>query len=256
MKISVITVTYNSAKTIRDTIESVIKQNHPDVEFLIIDGASKDDTIKIAESYGDKITKIISEPDNGIFDAMNKGIRNATGDVIAILNSDDFYTDENVLSEVAKKFTQEPELGCVYGDLYYVDQDDTSKIKRVWKSKPYKKGLFKTGWMPAHPTFFVRKEIYEQHGAFYDDRTLWVAADYEIMLRFIVKHETPVGYIPKFLVKMRDGGNSNKSLKNIIAGNKEVLKAWKLNGLPVPYWIFITKPLSKIFQLLKAKKTN
>ena len=254
MKITVVTPTFNSAATLKDTIDSVAMQDYPHIEHLIIDGVSKDDTVKIAEA-APSVTKVISEPDNGIFDAMNKGIRHATGNVVAILNSDDFYAHPQVLSKVMQTFKADETIGCVYGDLYYVDQHDTKDIKRVWHSKPYTKGLFKTGWHPAHPSFFVRKSVYDQYGTFYNDKMLWVSADYEIMLRFLEKEQVPSQYIPDVMVHMRDGGNSNKSLKNIIAGNKEVLRSWKLNGLPVPYWIFVTKPLSKVFQMFTKQRT-
>jgi len=248
MKISVITVVYNGERTIRDCIESVVSQTHTDIEYIVVDGASQDATMDIVRSYGNRIQKVISEPDKGIFDAMNKGIQNATGDVVALLNCDDLYADSEVLATVANAFNENPDAGCAYGDLYYVEQEDIEKVKRVWKSRVYTKGLFKTGWHPAHPTFFVKKEVYDKYGVF--NLTLPVSADYEIMLRFLEKEHVCSVYIPKVMVRMRLGGNSNKSLKNILKGNKEVLQSWSLNGMRVPYWVFLFKPLSKLKQLI------
>jgi glycosyltransferase len=247
MKVSVITVVFNGAKTIRTCIESVLAQEYPNIEYIIVDGASKDTTVEIARSYGDKITKIISEPDKGIYDAMNKGIRNATGDIVVLLNCDDLYVDSHVIADVVKEFEKNPEIGCVYGDLEYVDQHNTDIVRRYWKSRAYKPGLFRTGWHPAHPTFFVKKNIYDMYGLF--NLAFPISADYELMLRFLEIHRVPSGYVPRVLVKMRLGGNSNKSLEHIIKGNIEVLKAWKANNVSTPWWIFFSKPLSKLFQL-------
>ncbi len=247
MKISIITVVYNGAITIKDSIDSVISQTYPDIEYIIVDGLSKDNTLDIVRSYGDKIAKVVSEKDKGIYDAMNKGIGLATGDVVAILNSDDFYANNHVIADVMKEFQKDSSVECVYGDLEYVDQHDTTKIKRVWKSRPYRAGLFRTGWHPAHPSFFVKKSVYNAYGVFRLD--LPIAADYELMLRFLHVHKIKSVYIPGFMVKMREGGTSNKSIKNIYKANLEVLKSWRVNHRFVPYWIFVTKPLSKVMQM-------
>jgi len=245
MKVSIITVVYNNKNTIKDAIESVLNQTYKNIEYIIIDGASSDGTVEIIKSYGNKISKFISEPDNGIYDAMNKGIALATGDVVGILNSDDFYANNKVLERVVEVFK-----GCkcdsIYGDLVYVDKNDTDKIVRYWKSKPFNKGLFQKGWHPAHPTFFVKKEIYDKYGLFNLD--FKIAADYELMLRFLEKYKISSSYIPEIFVKMRVGGESNKSIRNIIKANIECYKAWQTNGLKINPIVFLTKPLSKIFQ--------
>lgn len=248
MKISIITATYNSSKTIAETIASIYSQKYPDIEHIVIDGKSKDNTLQIIESIPNRVSKIVSEPDKGIYDAMNKGIDLVTGDIVGILNSDDFYSSDDIISDVAGIF-QKTNCDAIYGDLEYVNEINTNKVVRYWKSKEYKKGLFKTGWHPAHPTFFVKKEIYEKYGNF--NLKYRIAADYEIMLRFIEKNKIKTVYLPKTMVKMRTGGASNKSLKNIIQANKECYSAWKDNGLSISPLIFLMKPFSKIFQFVR-----
>lgn len=250
LKISIVTPCFNSASTIRDTIDSVLSQNYQNVEYVVIDGGSKDETPKIVAEYGFKITKFVSEKDNGIYDAMNKGIRIANGDVIGILNSDDFYMSEDVLSGVVSAFNNNPDIEAVYGDLLYVDAKDTKRIVRVWNSTSYIDGLFKAGWHPPHPTFFVKKSVYEKYGFF--DENFRIAADYELMLRLIVKHSIPTLYIPKVFVKMRVGGASNASLLNIFKANLECFKAWRINELEVSWIVFLRKPFSKIKQFFKG----
>ena len=180
MKISIITVVWNNAKTIKDAINSVLNQSYKDIEYIVIDGSSTDGTIEIVQSYGDKI-KFISEKDNGLYDAMNKGIRMATGDVVGILNSDDFYASDKILQIVADEFLK-GNIDSVYANLEYIDANDPKRVIRYWRSKKYQEGLFRSGWHPAHPTFFVKKEIYEKYGVF--DLSFKIAADYELMLRF------------------------------------------------------------------------
>jgi glycosyltransferase len=246
MTISIITATYNSSSTIKDTLDSIRSQSYSHIEQIIIDGLSKDDTLGIVKTYP-HISQCISEKDNGIYDAMNKGIILATGDIIGILNSDDFYADEQVLEKVAKAFA---ETGCdaVYGDLQYVDATDTRKIIRLWKSGNYQPGDFKWGWMPPHPAFFVRKQLYEKFGNF--NLKMKTAADYELMLRFIHKHGARLAYIPEVLVKMRTGGASNNSMASRIKANQKDKQAWVVNGLQ-PFWFTLyLKPLRKITQYL------
>ncbi len=249
MKISVITIAYNSAETIKDTIESVLAQDYSDLEYIIVDGASKDATMDIVKSYGNRISKYVSEKDKGIYDAMNKGISLATGDIIGILNSDDYYADSRVISEIAAKFEESGADG-VYADLVYVDRDHSEKVMRKWIAGPYRKGLFKKGWMPPHPTFFVKRSCYIKFGIY--SLELRSAADYELMLRFIHKHEIKVAYLPKIITRMRLGGQSNVSLKNRLKANIEDRKAWKMNGLKPSYFTLIRKPLSKLGQFFKA----
>ena len=248
LKVSIITVCYNSSGTIESTIRSVISQNYNNIEYIIVDGASSDNTLQIVERYKNKISKVISEKDEGIYDAINKGISVASGEIIAILHADDFYSNENVISNVVDSFILN-KVEAVYGDLQYVDRIDTNKIKRNWISGPFKKQNFLKGWMPPHPSFFVKKECYDKFGLF--NTSLRSAADYELMLRFLYKHNCSVAYIPHVLVKMRVGGKSNVSLMNRIKANREDKKAWEINGLTPEILTFIRKPLSKIGQFFK-----
>lgn len=248
MKVSIITITYNSESTLIDTIDSVLNQTYGDIEYIIVDGQSTDSTVSIVHSYKDKIAKFISEKDRGLYDALNKGISLATGDVIGILHSDDFYTNHHIIENVVNTF-QTSHSDAVYADLFYVDKVDTNKVFRKWKSGHYKHGMFLNGWMPPHPTFFVKRTIYEKYGSFNLD--LVSAADYELMLRFIHKHQIKLTYLPEFIIKMRVGGKSNVSLKNRMRANNEDKKAWKINGLNPNFYTMYLKPLRKIIQLFK-----
>ena len=248
MKISIITVCYNSAKTIQDCIQSVVNQSYPDVEYILIDGQSTDNTLEIVYSFGSKISQVISEQDKGMYDAINKGIKLATGDVIGILNSDDMYVDELVLSEVVQKM-KATNADALYADLNYVDQMDTNKVIRYWKSGEYKKGSFLSGWMPPHPTFFIKKDFYLQYGGYSLD--LVSAADYELMLRMIHKNSAKMAYLPRVIVNMRVGGMSNSSLSNRLRANKEDRKAWEMNGLTPRSFTLLFKPLRKLIQYVK-----
>lgn len=248
MKVSIITITYNSEATLKDTIESVIDQSYKDIEYIIVDGKSTDSTLSIIDTYKDKISKVISEKDNGLYDALNKGIALATGDLIGIIHSDDFYTNNFVIEKIVKSI-EDNNADAAYADLYYVDKNDTTKIFRKWKSGNYKHGMFFNGWMPPHPTFFAKRIVYQKFGSF--NLNLVSAADYELMLRFIHKHKIKLAYLPEFIIKMRVGGKSNVSLKNRIRANKEDRKAWKINGLNPHFFTMYLKPLRKIIQLFK-----
>ena len=246
MTVSVITVCFNAALTIRDTIESVLSQNYPYIEYIVVDGKSTDGTVDIIKSYGERISKFISEPDRGIYDAMNKGINLAEGDIVAILNADDFYVSSDVISKVVEEFKRN-QADVVYGDIVIVDSEDTDKIVRYWKSGKYRPGAFKWGWHPPHPAFFVRTEIYKKYGVF--DLEFQVAADFEIMARFMERYKVRWSYIPEVLVKMRAGGKSTKSLRNIAIANWECYKALKKNGIDVSPIFMVLKPLRKILQI-------
>ncbi len=250
MKISVITACLNNADTIEDTILSVTQQDFPDVEYIIIDGGSSDGTLETIGKYKSKISKVISEKDEGIYFALNKGIDLATGDVIAFLHADDLYSNAHVLSVVMHVFS-EKKCECVYGDLFYVDRKDISKVIRNWKAGEYREGLFRKGWMPPHPTFFLKKNCYGKFGKF--NTAFSSAADYELMLRMIHKHKIAIAYLPEVLVKMRVGGVSNLSLKNRIRANREDRRAWKVNGLKPALLTLVRKPLSKISQFFGTK---
>lgn len=253
MKLSIITITYNSEKTLRDTINSVLKQTYQNIEYLIIDGASKDNTIAIIKEYEPLFKgrmKWISEPDKGIYDAMNKGIRMATGDMIGILNSDDLYMDNNVLEDIAHTFNQ-TKVDAVYGNLLFVEENNTNKIVRTWKGSQHNPGGFLKGWHPAHPTFYVKKEIYEKYGVF--DTSFDVSADFELMLRFIEKYQISNHYLDRYFIKMRMGGESTGSIKKIIEGNKNVLRAFKKNGFKVSPFYPIIRLFPKAINIIKTK---
>ena len=248
MKISIITACYNSAATIEGTIKSVLSQDHPDVEYIIVDGASKDNTLQVVDRYRDRIAKIISEKDQGIYDAINKGIAAATGEVIGLLHSDDIYANDEVLSRVTKLFG-EKKSDSVYADLHYVNKDDISKVVRYWHSGEYYDGIFKKGWMPPHPTFFLKRSCYEKFGVY--NLEMKTAADYELMLRMLHRYKVSTAYLPEVIVKMRVGGKSNVTLGSRIKANRDDKRAWKLNGLKPGLFTLILKPLSKISQFFK-----
>lgn len=239
--------TYNSAATVADTINSVANQTYNNIEHLIIDGLSKDNTLEVVTNSKHK-GPVFSEKDTGIYDAMNKGISKATGDVIGILNSDDFYASNEVIEQVANLFTT-THCDLLYGDLYFIDQNNSNKVKRKWVAGKYQHKDFLYGWMPPHPTFFVRKEVYEKYGLFNVD--LGSAADYELMLRFMYKHQLKTAYLPKVMVMFRVGGASTKNIKNRVKANINDRKAWVVNGLQPKWFTLHLKPLRKIKQFLK-----
>jgi glycosyltransferase len=247
-KISIITATFNSASTIESTLLSIINQDYQNKELIVIDGGSTDETLSIIEKYKSSISIIISEKDNGIYDALNKGISLATGDVIAILHSDDFYIHNKVISNVIETFINF-KSDSVYGDLIYVDRFDTNRIIRKWISGNYKHGKFIQGWMPPHPSFFVKKECYDRYGKF--NLSLKSSADYELMLRFLHKHKITTVYLNEFLVKMRIGGQSNVSLLNRLKANREDKLAWKLNNIKPAFYTLLFKPLRKLIQFIR-----
>lgn len=245
--VSIITVCYNSDKTIKDTIESILMQSYRNIEYVIIDGKSTDRTMDIINEYRNtkKISiKVISEKDKGLYDAMNKGIDISNGDIIGILNSDDMYVDEHVIQDIVNKFNfSNPDL--VYGDLVLVDPENTSKIVRRWKSKS---GKFRLGWMPPHPTVFVKKQLYDICGKF--DINYKIAADYDILYRFLEKNKAKTEYVDRVLVKMRSGGESNRGLKTTIKLNKESIKALKSNNVNFASVTVILKVARKIPQVI------
>ena len=244
-KVSIITVTYNSRKTIEDSILSVLSQDYGNIEYIVVDGQSNDGTTAIIKQHLSKIAVYLSEPDNGIYDAMNKGLELATGDIIATLNSDDVYASQTIVSRMVE-FMQKNVLEAAYGDLDYIASDNSGNVKRFWKAGEYKKGAFYHGWVIPHPTFFCRKQVFEKYGYFND--TFQVAADFELLLRFIERHQIKVGYLPKVIVKMRTRGKANV-LRGIIRGNCEIIRSFRLNGLRLSPWFFIVKPITKISQL-------
>ncbi|GAB4497975.1 MAG: glycosyltransferase family 2 protein [Saprospiraceae bacterium] len=246
MKISIVTPAFNSAATICDTLQSVEMQDFLDLEHIIVDGGSTDDTLKIASEFP-RVSKVVSEPDRGLYDAMNKGILLATGDIVGILNSDDFYAHSQVLSRVAAKL-KETRADTLYADLEYVSSKKTSRVMRTWKAGAFHPKNFRRGWMPPHPTFFVQRHLYEKYGLF--DISLRFSADYELMLRFLLKNSVSTCYLPEVLVRMRTGGASNANLLNRLRANREDRLAWKMNGLKPNFYTLYMKPLSKIGQWL------
>lgn len=244
MKVSLITAVFNNREYIEDCIKSVLGQTYRNLEYIIVDGGSTDGTLDIIKKYEGRISMWVSEPDRGIYDAMNKGIRMATGDVIGFLNSDDFYADQGVIEKVAEVFMNYG-IQSVYGDLVYVNKND-NRIIRYWKAGEYREGLINWGWMPPHPTFFVKKETYEKYGCF--DTNLKIAADYELILRFLKKQNITTHYIPRVLVIMRMGGNSNRNIINITRKIIEDYKAMKINGLSSSVLALLYKNLSKLPQ--------
>jgi glycosyltransferase involved in cell wall biosynthesis len=248
MKISIITVSFNSASTIEDTLKSVLSQDYKNIEYIIIDGGSTDGTLDIVNRYKEKIKTIVSSPDQGIYDAMNKGIELSSGDVIGILNSDDLFKNDKVLSLVNESFISD--IDAVYGDIEYVDRFDLNKRLRLWIAGEFKFNSFKWGWMPPHPGFFIKKAKYSEFGLYL--LGLGSSADYELMLRMIIKHQIKLKYLPRIITKMRMGGVSNKSVKNRLEANKNDRLAWKINGLK-PFW-FTTwlKPVRKIGQFFRT----
>ena len=252
LKITIITVCYNSEKTIEKTLESVANQKISNIEHLIIDGKSTDQTLLLVKKYP-HIKKIISENDDGIYEAMNKGIEIASGDIIGFLNSDDFYVNNNILSTILNIFDQNPNIDGCYSDLIYTDQFDTSKNIRYWKSSKFKPGLFSKGWCPPHPTFFLRNSIYKKFGKF--NLNYRIASDVELMMRLIEVNKIKTFYKSEFWVKMRAGGTTNKNITNIFIQNIEVLKALKSHKLSHNVLTFFAnKLISRSLQYLKNSK--
>jgi glycosyltransferase involved in cell wall biosynthesis len=250
MKVSIITVTFNSVSVINDCLDSISSQEYNNIQHIVIDGASTDGTLSILHSKHSQISSLISKADDGIYDAMNKGIRIATGDIIGFLNSDDFYANNKVISKVVREFERDSLLDACYSDLIYVDQIKISKIVRYVKSSEFNIGLFSKGWCPPHPTFFVRRSVYERLGIF--DLNYHIASDVDLMMRFLEKHKIKSKYIPEVWVKMRMGGTTNKNLKNIWLQNKEIIHSFNKNNLSVNLLKFLVfKIISRILQFFK-----
>lgn len=231
MKISLITVTYNAGGTLRCAIESALRQTYSNLEYIIVDGASKDNTLDIIRTYESQFNgrmKWISEPDCGLYDAMNKGIRMATGDVVGILNSDDFFTSNDVLEKVADSFTGN-DVDAVYGDIHFVRSDDLNRCVRYYSSRIFRRGLMRLGFIPAHPSFYCRRECFEKYGCYKTDYK--IAADFDLLLRFIYVHRIRIKYLPVDMVTMRLGGASTSGLKSRMTGMKEHLRSFRENGV-------------------------
>jgi glycosyltransferase involved in cell wall biosynthesis len=251
--ISVITVSHNSAATISETIDSVLGQSYLNIEYIVIDGASTDGTIEIISSYGLKISKFLSEPDKGIYDAINKGIAISTGDIVGIVNSDDVFYDRNVIKKVAESFN-ENDIDAVYGDAIFVSPENKTRIVRYYSSKTFRPGRFRFGFMPAHPSFYIKREYFEKLGYYQTDYK--IAADFELLLRFIYVNKIRYKYIEMPFVLMRTGGASNKSFKSNLTLNREILRACRENGLRTGYFFIYLKYFFKVFEFLGNGKSH
>lgn len=253
LKLSLVTSAYNSASTIRDTFESVLSQTYKDYEYWIIDGGSKDATIDIIKEYEKKFEgrmKWVSEPDNGIYDAMTKGFKKCTGNVLMLINSDDLFAQPDVFQMIVDKFDENPDVDGIYADLYYVSQYNIKNIVRVWKTGVQKS--FAKGWLPAHPTFYVKREIYLKYGYF--DLSYTLAADFELMLRFVEGYGIKLCYLPEYLVRMRLGGATSKNARNIFYQNIECYQAFKKNGIRHSPFYILYRYFPKIKQFFRKSK--
>lgn len=249
MKISIVTAVFNRAGTIADALRSVETQSYQNVEHIVQDGGSGDGTLDIIRQFGNSPARLVSEPDGGIYDAINKGISRASGDIIGLMHSDDFFADDLVLQRVAEAF-RDQEVDGVYGDLDYVSASNTGKIVRHWRSGPYHPDLLKRGWMPPHPTLYLRREVFDRWGLY--DTSMRIAADYEAMLRYLVRGDIRLAYIPEVLVKMRVGGESNRSLSRILKKSREdytALRRYGVGGMGT----LMAKNFSKLEQFLPRK---
>ncbi|KLN95751.1 glycosyltransferase family 2 protein [Moellerella wisconsensis] len=247
MKVSIITATYNSSETIIDTLISLEQQTYPNIEYIIIDGASKDNTINLIKEYSTKVSILISESDKGIYDALNKGIKNATGDIVGFLHSDDLFAYPEAIADIVNTFKKN-QTQAVYADLEYVSKENIANVVRTWRSGIYKHSNLKKGWMPPHPTFYMQRKLYTSYGGF--DLSYKISADYDSLLRYLWINNISMSYLPKVITKMRVGGASNRSLRNIIKKTHEDILALKKNKI---FWLYplIMKNLSKIPQFIK-----
>jgi glycosyltransferase involved in cell wall biosynthesis len=250
MKVSIITVAYNSATTIAETIDTVLSQDYPHIEYIVIDGLSEDGTQDIVKSYGKKITQFISERDSGLYDAMNKGIALATGEIIGILNSDDLYENNYVITSVVNEF-QRTNADAVFGDLYYFKSDNPDKPVRYYRGKNFSKKKIEIGILPPHPTFFVKRSVYDEFGKF--DLQFKLASDFDLMTRFLYVHNISFSYLPVTMVRMRLGGISTGNWKRIIQINKEDLKSCKKNNVRTNFIMFHIKYLIKVLHIRSPK---
>ena len=254
MKVSLITVTFNSGMTLRDTIQSVLSQSFPDIEYILVDGLSQDRTIKIVKEYEPLFQnrlKWVSEKDSGLYDAMNKGIRMATGDIIGIINSDDFYFRNDVITKIVEAFNDN-NVQAIYGDVRFVNPNNLDRTVRYYSSKRFVPSLFRFGFMPAHPTFFTYRKYFDQLG--YYKTNYKIAADYELLVRFLYVHRLKSKYLPLDFMKMRTGGASTASIKSNILLNEEIVRACKENGIWTCYPLLLLKYLVKIFEFIFLKK--
>lgn len=254
MKVSIITVAYNSAETIRDTIESVLSQTYGDIEYIVVDGQSQDGTLDIIREYesaGKGNLIFISEPDNGIYDAMNKGIRLATGDVVGTLNSDDFFTSDDVISQVVQAFGQDESLQAVYGDVHYVKADNLNKCIRYYSSRFFRRGLLRFGYVPAHPSLYCKKEVFEKYGLY--DLQYKTSSDFDMMLRLFGVHRIKAKYIGVDCVTMRVGGETSSGVSSIRRINRDLTRSLKSHGIYSNQFFHFVRYMWKVCELIYSK---
>ena len=249
MKVTIITITYNSGKTVEDTLKSVATQSYQNVEHVVVDGASKDNTLEIVKAFPN--IKLLSEPDNGIYDAMNKGVAMATGDIVGILNSDDFYPNNDIIQKVVDTFNSK-KVDSIYGDVKFVSPKDLNKVTRYYSSSKWNPEKFAYGYMPAHPSFFVKRECYEKFGNFKTDYK--ISSDYELLIRFLYVNKISYHYLAEPLVTMRMGGASTQGLKSIYILNKEIVRACKENGIITSFPKLSLKFFNKASEFINVKQ--
>lgn len=249
IKVSIVTVAYNSEKYIADCIRSVLFQTYSNIEYIVIDGSSNDNTLKIVNDLNKNGNiKIVSEPDNGIYDAMNKGIKLSTGDIVGIINSDDFFCHNGIIERIVNEFIDN-DIDAVYGDVQFVNPSNINKTVRYYSSKRFNPNKFKFGFMPAHPSFYINREFFEKYGYYKTDYK--IAADFELLLRFILKNKIKCSYIGMPFVTMRTGGVSNVSLRSNFILNKEIIKACKENSVKTNIFKVYSKYFIKIFEFIE-----
>lgn len=249
MKVSIITVSYNSASTIKDTIESVASQTYDNIEYIVVDGNSKDKTVDIVTSYSKVIDKVVSEPDKGIYDAMNKGVQLASGDIVGILNSDDFYETTTVIEDIVKHFKNNKSSDIVFGDVVFVEPNNLKKVVRYYSSEKFKSSKLRFGWMPPHPATFIRKSVYDKYGLY--KLGYKISADYEMFVRLLMVAKLSFSRIDKIIVRMRSGGASTDGIQSSITLNKEIVKACRENGVYTNLFIVLLKMPFKLLELIK-----
>ncbi len=246
-KLTVITINYNDSAGLEKTVKSVVSQDLPNFEYIVIDGGSTDGTQSLVREHGERVSRFVSEPDRGIYDAMNKGLALASGDVVGFLNADDVFASPLAAARIAQEFAAKDVDAC-YGDLVYVGSDDPSPVIRYWRGGVYRQGLCAQGWAPPHPTFYVRREVYARHGGFNDE--LRVASDFELALRLLDVAGIPVRYIPEVLVRMRVGGASNGTLRGILRGHQDMAAALRAHGLPAGWGWSVRRLARRVPQFL------
>lgn len=248
MKVSIITATYNAAETLTDATESLFAQTFPGIEYVVVDGGSTDGTQELVRSFGKKVDLFISEPDHGIYDAINKGLAKSSGNILGLLHADDMLAGPDVIEKIVQQF-KTSQCDAVYGDLQYVRRSNPSRIIRHWKSGTFHPGLVNRGWMPPHPTLFIRREVFLKHGPY--NLSYKTAADYDFMLTILKDNQLRIGYLPEVLVKMRMGGVSNRGMGKIIRKSREDLLIMRSHQLPFPLFSLLSKNFSKISQFFR-----